>query len=260
MSWPNSKSISSVVSSLPLLELSLHTNQTDFPSLSRSISFHNKNQFSVTLSSTVKVNSPHADIHIQISPSVTQHHLVHAPSASIQPTIKSLWIDLVYPQTNKINPHSHLLDQFPHPGWNLFPLADHPVPPWITQKCVSTLICALQKLWSPPTSTSLSSFYFSFPPSYSLFPTGRIPGRHILFSFSFTLCLCPGSLTQYSFLIQCSLIFIHLLFFTVASSPLVKTPLALLFFRASSLISQGVDLTMLTPVSGWSLDWGLLRH
>lgn len=66
-----------------------------FP-LSGSISFHNKNQFSVTLSSTVKVNSPHADIHIQISPSVTQHYLVHVPSASIQPRIKSLWIDLVY--------------------------------------------------------------------------------------------------------------------------------------------------------------------
>ena len=171
-SWPNAKSFSSVISSLPLLELSLHTNQTDFPSRSGSISFHNKNQFSVTLSSTVKVNFPHADIHIQISPSVTQHCLAHAPSASIQPTIKSLWIDSAYPQLNKINPHSHLLNQFPHPSWNLFLLTDHPVPPLIMQKHASTLTCGIQKLWSPPTSRSFSSFYSSFPLSYSLLPTG----------------------------------------------------------------------------------------
>lgn len=80
------KLTTSVISPLPLSELSLHASQTDFPSLSESISFHDKNQFSVTLSSTVKVNSPHTDIHIQISPSVTQHYLVHAPSASIHPT------------------------------------------------------------------------------------------------------------------------------------------------------------------------------
>lgn len=131
---PYSKSCHDQIQRSFLLSSVLHrcqsfpcTNQTDFPFLSESISFHNENQFSVTLSSTVKVNSPHADIHIQISPSVTQHHSVRAPSASIQPIIKSLWIDFVYPQTNKINPHSHWLDQFPHPGWNLFPLTDHPV-------------------------------------------------------------------------------------------------------------------------------------
>lgn len=85
MSWPKSKSISSVVSSLPLWELSLHTNQSDFPPLSGSISFHNKNQFSVTLSSPVKVNSPHADIHIQMSPPVTtpQQQQQSNPRASL---------------------------------------------------------------------------------------------------------------------------------------------------------------------------------
>lgn len=85
MSWPKSKSISSLVSSLPLWELSLHPNQSDFPPLSGSISFHNKNQFSVTLPSPVKVNSPHADIHIQMSLPVTTA-LSACTSSTVQPT------------------------------------------------------------------------------------------------------------------------------------------------------------------------------
>lgn len=115
MSRPKSKSISSVVSSLPLWELSLHPNQSDFPPLSGSISFHSKNQFSVTLSSPVKVNSPHADIHIQISPPVTRA-LSACTSSTIQPTASPYELIWFAHKANKINPHSHLQDQFPHPS------------------------------------------------------------------------------------------------------------------------------------------------
>lgn len=88
MPGPNSKSIFFCHQFFIISETFL-AHKSNLFSLSRSISVHNKNQFSVTLSSTVKVNSPHADTHIQISPSVTQHYLVRAPSASIQPTTKS---------------------------------------------------------------------------------------------------------------------------------------------------------------------------
>lgn len=176
-----------------LWELSLLTNQSDFPPLSGSISFHNKNQFSVTLSSPVKVNSPLTYI-FKCLPLQQQPNPAHS---------QSLWIDLVHPQANKINkihPHSPCRTNFPIPAQLCLPSSPIPfLPPW--HRNVSALLRALQKLWSP-SITSLPRFYSSLSLSYSLFQIGSNPRTHIPFFFPLISLLSVGSLTHNSFPVQ----------------------------------------------------------
>lgn len=151
-----------------------------------------------------------------------------------------------------------MLNQFPHPEI-CFPSLTILFCPQFNQN-------TLQPWLLPFRSSGLSpwlvpfKFLFQFAFSYSLFPTAPSPGMHIPFSSLFSSHFCLGSLISYSFLIWSSLMFIHLFFYTEASSSLIKNPLVFLVLKLSTLVSQGADFSMLIPIRDWNLDWVLLKH
>lgn len=139
--------------------------------------------------STIKINSQSLCLPQSKSIPLTLTYIFKClpwTSSTIQPTA-ALYELICFTRANRINPHSHVQDQFPHPSLTLFPS--------LTQEFCLVPFSSSDLLPAHP-----FQFYSSFSLSHSLLQTGSNPSTHSLLP---SLHLTPlGSLAPNSFPVQ----------------------------------------------------------